>query len=79
MHIPCADSTPRYHGILDQLLPDEWHEVRMRVNARSCKYDILGSLPLELVARISEFLDLGEIISLQRVCSIVHAALSGVC
>ncbi|KAL2000837.1 hypothetical protein VTN02DRAFT_2576 [Thermoascus thermophilus] len=56
-----------YHGILDQLLPDEWREVRERVDVRSFKYDILGSLPLELIARICEFLDLREIISLQRV------------
>lgn len=32
------------------------------------KYDIVGSLPLELVVQIAEYLDVTEILRLQKVC-----------
>lgn len=30
-------------------------------------YDIVGSLPLELVAQVAEYLDLGDVVRSQRV------------
>lgn len=56
----------RYQQLLNQLRPDEWREVQARTTIQ-LKCDILGSLPLELVAQIVKFLSISEIISLQRV------------
>jgi hypothetical protein len=65
-----ASLTPSsYHGILDRLRSPEWREVRDRLAGRSFQCDIVGSLPVEIVARVVAELDLWEIVSLQRVGS----------
>ncbi|KAL1963281.1 hypothetical protein VTN77DRAFT_8504 [Rasamsonia byssochlamydoides] len=56
-----------YHGILDQLHLDEWRDVSIRAKKISFQRDILGSLPLEIVAQIVKYLDLWDILRFQRV------------
>ncbi|KAJ9229715.1 hypothetical protein DTO169E5_8789 [Paecilomyces variotii] len=65
-----------YHGILDLLDLDEWREVKERAESKSLKRDILGSLPVELVARICQLLGLADIVALQSVSTRWHELLS---
>lgn len=55
---------------MDLLDLDEWREVKERAESKSLKRDILGSLPVELVARICQLLGLADIVALQSVCSL---------
>ncbi|KAJ5580093.1 uncharacterized protein N7459_006078 [Penicillium hispanicum] len=57
----------RCHGILDQLRPDEWREVKYRTADKTFQCDLLGKLPLEIVALIAEHMDLADVVLLQRV------------
>lgn len=59
--------TCRYLGIMNELASDEWRELKARADAFSLQYDILGNLPLELAAQISEHLDVADMIRLRRV------------
>lgn len=52
---------------MNQLLPDEWREVKVRASSRSFHCDLLDKLPLEIVALIAEHMNLADIILLQRV------------
>ncbi|KAJ5806985.1 hypothetical protein N7474_010577 [Penicillium riverlandense] len=56
-----------YSGILDQLVLDEWREVKDRINPRIFQRDLVGSLPLEIVALIVEYWELVDIILFRRV------------
>ncbi|OGM40659.1 F-box domain protein [Aspergillus bombycis] len=56
-----------YHLLLEQMHPDEWRDVRDRMNQVSFQKDILGSLPTEVAVQISRHLDLSEIHTFRRV------------
>ncbi|KAJ5935645.1 hypothetical protein N7466_005192 [Penicillium verhagenii] len=56
-----------FHGILDQLRRPEWRDVNLRSDRISFEYDILGKLPLEIVALIVEHLPLSDLFLLQTV------------
>ncbi|KAJ5659136.1 hypothetical protein N7507_005587 [Penicillium longicatenatum] len=56
-----------YHGILDQLRRSEWREVKLRADRINLQYDLLGKLPLEIVAMVAEHLNTADLILLQRV------------
>ncbi|BDD54967.1 hypothetical protein MAP00_000530 [Monascus purpureus] len=55
-----------YQQLLEQLRPDEWREVQACADIH-LKCDILGSLPLEIVAQIVQSLSISEVIVLRRV------------
>ncbi|KAJ5810476.1 uncharacterized protein N7503_002694 [Penicillium pulvis] len=56
-----------YHGILDHLRRSEWREVKLRADRINFEYDLLGKLPLEIVAMVAEHLNIADLILLQRV------------
>lgn len=56
----------RYFGIMNELSSDEWRELKSRADQFSLQYDILGTLPLELVAHIAEHLEVVDIFRLRR-------------
>ncbi|KAJ5929665.1 hypothetical protein N7454_006615 [Penicillium verhagenii] len=56
-----------FHGIMDQLHRAEWRDVNLRSDRISFEYDILGKLPLEIVALIVEYLPLSDLFLLQTV------------
>lgn len=58
----------RYHGILDQLRPHEWREVKQRCEPRTFQCDLISKLPIEIVAIIAEYLSLADLVFLQRAC-----------
>ncbi|KAL4932273.1 F-box domain protein [Aspergillus undulatus] len=65
-----------YHKMIDELGPDEWRDVKERINERSFQKDILGSLPLELAVQIIQYLKLDELHLLRRVSKRWHKVLS---
>lgn len=54
---------------MDELSSDEWRELKTRADQFSLQWDILGTLPLELAAQISEHLDIADMMRLRRVKS----------
>ncbi|KAJ5605033.1 hypothetical protein N7510_010187 [Penicillium lagena] len=56
-----------YGGILDQLVLDEWREVRSRINPQIFQRDLVGTLPLEIVALIVEYWELVDVVRFRRV------------
>ncbi|KAL6229520.1 hypothetical protein BDW75DRAFT_249627 [Aspergillus navahoensis] len=65
-----------YHQIIDQLNPHEWRDVQKRINERTFRKDILGSLPLEVAAQIIQYFDLNDVHVLRRVSKRWHDILS---
>ncbi|KAJ5964513.1 uncharacterized protein N7479_004389 [Penicillium vulpinum] len=53
--------------IIDNLSPYEIREVKSRVETVTFQCDLLDKLPLEIVAMVAEYLDLVDLILLQRV------------
>ncbi|KAJ5175464.1 uncharacterized protein N7482_001341 [Penicillium canariense] len=64
---PKAETAHRYRGVMDQLRPDEWREVKSRVDRIHFRCDFLDKLPLEIVSLVAEKLPLADIVRLQRV------------
>lgn len=62
---------------MDELASDEWRELKARADQFSLQYDILGKLPLELAAQISEHLDISDMICLRRVVGLVDLLFTG--
>jgi hypothetical protein len=62
-----AEQVYSLHGILDQLRPNDWREIKARADVHTFQCDILGNLPLEIVALVAECLPLIDIIRLRRV------------
>lgn len=56
---------------MNQLLPEEWREVKVRASHWTFQCDMLDKLPLEIVALIAEHMNLADIILLQRVGGIL--------
>jgi hypothetical protein len=54
------------------LHPDEWRDLRDRLHGRPFNCDVLGSLPVELVAQIAKHLGLSDMVLLQRVRLLRH-------
>lgn len=65
-------TTPRLQGLLDKLHSDECRELKDRLAAVSFQYDVLGSLPIEIVAQVSNYLGLSDVVILQRVRLLCH-------
>ncbi|KAJ5096226.1 hypothetical protein NUU61_005582 [Penicillium alfredii] len=65
-----------YHGILDQLRSDEWREVKHRIDPQTFQCDLLGKLPIEIVALVAEYMNLTDLILHQRVSKRWHRVLS---
>lgn len=57
-----------YLSLLDELRLDERREVKARVDQMHFHRDILGSLPLELAALVTSYLNVSDIVHLQLVC-----------
>ncbi|CAL5869378.1 uncharacterized protein PFLUO_LOCUS3607 [Penicillium psychrofluorescens] len=56
-----------YRGILDQLVLDEWREVKSRLNPQIFQRDLVGTLPLEIVALVVEYWELVDVVLCRRV------------
>ncbi|KAJ5090449.1 hypothetical protein N7532_009133 [Penicillium argentinense] len=65
-YLPKAERMTILYGILDQLGPHEYRAAQAHLN-NTFQYDILGNLPLEIVAQIAEYLNLGDVFRLLRV------------
>lgn len=52
---------------MDRLRRDEWRDVKGRAERMSFECDLLGQLPLEIVALIAEHMELADLILLRRV------------
>jgi hypothetical protein len=68
-HQPRAVRSEALAALIGELDPHEWREVRNTLNARSFQFDLIGSLPLELVVRVFAHLDIGAPYRLQSVRS----------
>ncbi|CAI7643294.1 unnamed protein product [Penicillium viridicatum] len=62
--------------ILDNLSPYEIREVKSRFETMTFQCDLLGKLPLELVAMLVKYLDLADLVLLRRVSKRWHVLLS---
>ncbi|KAJ5400550.1 hypothetical protein N7465_011039 [Penicillium sp. CMV-2018d] len=62
--------------ILDNLSPHEVREVKSRFETMTFQCDLLGKLPLELVAMLVKYLDLADLVLLRRVSKRWHVLLS---
>ena len=60
--------TNRLNEIIDNLGPYEIREVKSRLEPMTFQLDLLDKLPIELVAMLVEYLDLADLVILQRVC-----------
>lgn len=67
-----AETARSYRGILEQLNPDEWRDVKIYADMRTFQCDILGNLPLEMACLVAEYLPLVDIIRLRRVRDLVQ-------
>lgn len=54
-------------ALIAELSPYEWRSLCSLTNHRSFQFDIIGNLPVELVANVFEHLDVCEVFRLQRV------------
>ncbi|KAF2660466.1 hypothetical protein K491DRAFT_60097 [Lophiostoma macrostomum CBS 122681] len=54
-------------ALVEQLTPYEWRALQQQLNARDFHFDIVGSLPIELVVHVFAYLDLIEVFRLQLV------------
>lgn len=52
---------------MNELRLNEWREVKARASSMSFQRDILGSLPIEIVALVAGHMDMADMIRLQRV------------
>lgn len=52
---------------MNELSSNEWRELKTRADQHSLQCDILGDLPLELAAHISEHMVIADMIRLRRV------------
>lgn len=66
-------------ALLDELSPYEWRAVQSLLGARHFHRDIVGTLPLELVAHVFSFLDPAAPFRLQRVSSPYSAFIISFC
>lgn len=62
-----AETAHSYRGILEQLHPDEWRDLKVYADIFIFRRDILGKLPLEIASFVAEYLPLVDIIRLRRV------------
>lgn len=63
-----TDGLYRFRGILDQLRPHEWRDVKDRYGPKTFQCDLIANLSLEIVALIAKYLSLADLLLLQRVC-----------
>ena len=54
-------------ALADELSPYEWRQLKALLDARSFQFDIVGSLPPELVFHIFSYLDISTPFRLQTV------------
>lgn len=62
-----AEPVYSFRGILDQLCPDGWREIKAQADVHTFQYDILGKLPPEIASLVAGNLPLVDIIRLRRV------------
>jgi hypothetical protein len=53
--------------LLQELTPYEWRTLHKNTSARSFQFDIIGRLPIELVAQVFAYMDTSAPYRLQRV------------
>lgn len=64
-----TDTVYSWRGILEQLRPQDWREIKTYAAMHTFQCDILGKLPLEIASLVAESLPLVDLIRLRRVCS----------
>lgn len=52
---------------MDQLVLDEWREVKRRMNPQIFQRDLVGTLPVEIVALLVEYWELVHVVLFRRV------------
>jgi hypothetical protein len=55
------------HALFNELDPYEWRDALAGLGSRTFQFDIVGSLPAEIVIMIFSFLDIATSFRLQRV------------
>jgi hypothetical protein len=62
------------NALVNELTPYEWRTLKDITGARTFQYDIIGRLPVELVAQIFAYLDTSTPYRLQRVSTFSRAS-----
>lgn len=52
---------------MNELRRNEWRELKARASSMSFQRDILGNLPIEIAALVVGYMDMADMIRLQRV------------